>query len=420
MNISSKILSISMLCLFTSVFYSCGINRFSTQDEVENFNYYDWTKVPMKEKSVCSDGSEYFLLSKKGKSKNLIIHFGGGGACWDAETCMAPITIPGILEFGLNGKIKDYYLSDIPNFLSLATKGIFENEKEENPLKDWNVVYLPYCTGDLHVGNTENVYTDEKGKSITIKHNGQNNVQEGLDWIITQFGNPEKILISGDSAGGFGAMMWTPTIADAFAASKIYQLSDCFFFETGEWTYKLNELWKINDSGLFNIPPGDGLLQSLLTNCKSEHPDITFLQINSLYDNVLGQFNAKLSQENNKMDDEIASWSEAMCSVVGELDQLDLSYHYYVTDYKLKEKKMRSPHTFIGNSRFYNCEQDDQKMTEWLRSCIVDDQPFSVGKRFLENHEVTIKYFLYRNNLEITTLFIILESGKLNFIRLYY
>jgi hypothetical protein len=34
--------------------------------------------------------------------------------------------------------------------------GIFDATSAENPFKDWNMVYVPYCTGDVHFGTKKN------------------------------------------------------------------------------------------------------------------------------------------------------------------------------------------------------------------------------------------------------------------------
>lgn len=370
---------------------SCGINSFNTKEELTDFDYYKWTKVPLKAKSECSDGSDYFLTSKKGKSNNLIIHFAGGGACWDAETCMEPISIGGIFNFVMSGNLKEYYLRDVPNLLPVVMKGIFLNDKDKNPFKDWNVVYLPYCTGDLHVGNVNAEYTAENGKSVKVNHNGQNNVKAAMDWITAQYGNPDKILISGDSAGGFGSMMWTPTIANLYKEAKIFQLSDCFFFDSGEWSNRLNETWNVEGEKNFNIPAGDNLIRNVLTYCKENYPEITFLQINAIYDSVLGQFNGFLDPTDKSRKENIEAWSAKMLEETAEIEQSDIKYYYYITDYKLKKKKKVSPHTFITNSRFYGCTQDNIALKDWLKNCIIDDTPNSIGSKFFEMEPISKK-----------------------------
>ncbi|MBL1135963.1 MAG: hypothetical protein HND46_11645 [Chloroflexi bacterium] len=39
--------------------------------------------------------------------------------------------------------------------------GIFDLENPENPFADYNMVFVPYCTGDVHIGNREATYEVE-------------------------------------------------------------------------------------------------------------------------------------------------------------------------------------------------------------------------------------------------------------------
>ena len=45
----------------------------------------------------------------------------------------------------------------------------------------YDVVYMPYCTGDVHVGNSVVTYTDPTGANppITWRHVGYNNTRRG-------------------------------------------------------------------------------------------------------------------------------------------------------------------------------------------------------------------------------------------------
>ena len=33
---------------------------------------------------------------------------------------------------------------------------MFNRGNARNPVKDWNFVYVPYCTGDVHLGTKDN------------------------------------------------------------------------------------------------------------------------------------------------------------------------------------------------------------------------------------------------------------------------
>ena len=95
-----------------------------------------------------TDG-QFSFWAKKGKSDNLMVYFEGGGACWDNYTCTFPLggAGPGFFVPAIHP------LTD-PN----AFDGVFKSSNAKNPVKDWSVVYIPYCTGDLHAGSATKTY----------------------------------------------------------------------------------------------------------------------------------------------------------------------------------------------------------------------------------------------------------------------
>ena len=71
-------------------------------------------------------------------SDKVLIHFQGGGACWDSNTCS--VDEPTFLE-AVSPLSDDYY-----------PFGIFDREHPANPVADYNMIVVSYCTGDLHTG----------------------------------------------------------------------------------------------------------------------------------------------------------------------------------------------------------------------------------------------------------------------------
>ena len=57
--------------------------------------------------------------------------------------------------------------------------GIFDFADARNPFADYSVVYVPYCTGDVHLGNT----TTEYAPGLTVHHKGYVNGAAALDYL---------------------------------------------------------------------------------------------------------------------------------------------------------------------------------------------------------------------------------------------
>lgn len=164
---------------------------------------------------------QYKFYYKKGRTNNLLINFMGGGACWDPKNCL--------------GEFTPTYFNQASRFSPLAARYVFDGILNEriiiNPFRDWNVVFIPYCTGDLHWGSKVVTYQDPRdGSSIEFHHKGFDNVMSVLHFIIN---NEEfkpspgsKVFITGQSAGGYGAIFHFPYIKELFPNSEVHVIGD--------------------------------------------------------------------------------------------------------------------------------------------------------------------------------------------------
>ena len=189
------------------------------------------------ESSPAANPSFKFFY-KEGESNNLVVYFQGGGACWATENCLYEHTYSEELQFF---ETTDY-LEQISSgsARSLGYGGIFDLAEDSNPFKDWDMVYIPYCTGDLHAGSndydyssvpsvpTANLYDQYNNTPQTIRHRGEVNFRAVLRWIIDtrNMGSADKILVTGISGGCYGAMFNYSPVCEAFPDSIVYLLGD--------------------------------------------------------------------------------------------------------------------------------------------------------------------------------------------------
>ena len=118
-----------------------------------------WNRIAGPHGTGCSHDSSYAFYVKPGASDQLTIYFQGGGACWNGGTC------------GLNGQPTfdpAVDSTDAPgNF-----NGILDVANPANPLKDHSIVYVPYCTADVFLGNRSVGCTRPAGGAGRGKGNG--------------------------------------------------------------------------------------------------------------------------------------------------------------------------------------------------------------------------------------------------------
>ena len=336
---------------------------------------YTWNRIPLGEQSACSDGSEYSIFTRKGNSYKLIIYFSGGGVCWDDPTCTEPLSL-----LNMDG----YYFSNIrPKILTSVLGGITDIEREDNEFKDWNLVYIPYCTGDFHIGSTVNTYQDENGNSVKVTHHGQPNMIAAFNWIFKHFHTPERILIAGESAGGFGNLFWTLAIGKNYPNVPIYQLSDCSWMDSKEWPDAV-ELWNANTEKVFGYEVTEDIYGSALLNTAKalEGRNITFLQTGSVMDETILRFYWQINDLDPTDLQYRETWSQNMLQAVTSYDDSLSNYYYFLTDWGKNEEGL-TPHTFMANERFYECEEEGASFQQWLKKAVIEDAPYSVGSGFL-------------------------------------
>jgi hypothetical protein len=83
---------------------------------------------------------------------------------------------------------------------------VLDRAAANNPFATWNMVFVPYCTGDVHGG--DNVVTYTAGSTTkTFHHTGHRNFVAFLRRLAVTFQTPGQVVLTGSSAGGFGATL---------------------------------------------------------------------------------------------------------------------------------------------------------------------------------------------------------------------
>jgi len=169
---------------------------------------------------LCTAGTPFQFYAKSSTaSSDLLIFFNGGGACWFGQAC----------DLSSEPNIHSPF-ADMDANNPKISKGIFDFEKTENPFADYNMVFIPYCTGDVHIGNgaREYNYRDASGAEVsyTAHHNGFENSMTSLNWVDDNFEAPSNIQVAGSSAGAIGASFYAGLIAEQYPASPVVVLAD--------------------------------------------------------------------------------------------------------------------------------------------------------------------------------------------------
>ncbi len=191
-------------------------------------SYRRWQTVQLAPQTgaVCGNGSPYkFFINRVASTSNMLIYMEGGGACWDYASCS------GQGEFGgarnPDGIPNDYMSLQNPGS-SLVSPLVFRDHPWSRvKTQDWNLVYIPYCTGDTYVGDRVVTYPDPAGGAPLVwHHNGLRNVRAVIAWLRGHVQRPAQMLSSGCSAGGVGSLVNYAHVRRDMAPTRGYLLND--------------------------------------------------------------------------------------------------------------------------------------------------------------------------------------------------
>jgi hypothetical protein len=158
---------------------------------------WSWIEFP---DTACADGSTTGLGVNPGTGPDLLVFFDGGGACWSYLTCETAQTAVDhsydAAKFAV--EVQDWFPGSLMDRTALPPT-----------LVDATLVFVPYCTADVHGGDAVQTYSglDPLPTEVTWNHVGHANVMAYLQRLGATWPSPGKLVVSGSSAGGFGALV---------------------------------------------------------------------------------------------------------------------------------------------------------------------------------------------------------------------
>merc|ERR1711935_743919 len=170
------------------------------------------------------DVTGYYYRAGQGEDsdKKLVVYLMPGGACF-------------------NGMCDELATNDPKGSYPPSNAGIFSLTSEDNPLRDYSWVFIPYCSGDVFLGEAEGP-TDTKIGGAARFFKGRSNLELQMakvykDITIGQSANGfvqpdlDTFVLTGESAGSFGAVgnyQWFRTnyVADATSRNAPHWTSE--------------------------------------------------------------------------------------------------------------------------------------------------------------------------------------------------
>jgi hypothetical protein len=337
-------------------------------------------------KKTATYNPEFAFFVKRGSVNNLLIFFMGGGACWDITNCAYNHTYSEqliesnlLLGLGTTGFLEGQ-----------GVGGIMDTKNPDNPFKDWTMVWIPYCTADLGMGQKDNTYPDHYGSSytdVTIRHRGLVNVKMVLQWLQTNIKtSPDKLFVTGVSAGSYAALLNYPRIREIFPSpTKGYMLGDAGVGVTGidsgghNFFQVVENLWLIALPD--QIPNFSGKKMSDFANYKSVFHEISnfysgdkFAQYTTKWDKTQVWFYYIQSDNNINLPENWGAeedapsfstysnnWNTSMSTLIAIGD---INYRYFISP--------GTKHTVLLFPDYYTVESGGVLFSDWLKDFIDD------------------------------------------------
>jgi hypothetical protein len=351
--------------------FACGDQGNGIQNPKRD-SYRSWIEIDP-DGLVCGNNSPYrFWVNYSDKSDNLAVVFEPGGACWDYPGCTGADGDLGAAN--IDGLKPDHY--SMAGFIS----PFLNPDDDTTPSRDWNWVYVPYCTGDVHTGNVVATYTDTASSAtVEFHHEGHANVVDVTSWIDSNFTHIPKMLVTGCSAGGVGALVNYHILRNGIhAAKKSYLLDDSgpiFPDAPGGFStplhQKIRQAWNI-DSLLPQFPPGFSLddMGTLNTTLADEFPDdriaITFFE----RDYGFSRYSYEPFYTNHDKTAVMQMWA-ADTALLTNLYQTRDNLHYFLPYWRnINMSHCTTLLSFAGS----DIEDHNMTLQQWI-SDFVNDRP---------------------------------------------
>lgn len=308
------------------------------------------------EGTKSSDGSEWHGLLRLGTENKVVVYFFGGGVSITGET-----SEQGTKFFATTAQAQDF----------VASGGIGSNY-EENPFKDWTFLVVPYSSGDFHSGTGEYHYYDENGTERIVYHNGYNNYSSFVEAAKPYIGEPDTLLVTGFSAGGFATALLADDVIDRFpSAQNTTVCVDSSLLLYDSWHKTAVELWRSPPVISERLKTDNLVLDCLTALHEKRGSDVKILFDCSIRDDTLQQYQAYIRTGTMSKDKEN-----------GDLFQLDLArmvdglrkqipgIGIFIWEYGMDESTHNTQHTIISSNVFDQLDSG-KSVADWINEAVI-------------------------------------------------
>ena len=312
-----------------------------------------WERVEGGPGTTCALGTPFFFWVHRGSPDRLVVYLRGGGACWNRNTC--------------DPQLQPSYVWSIDG-LDAPAHGLAQFTNPDNPVRDYTMVYVPYCTGDLHLGTRDVTYAND----LTIRHRGRANVEAALGWVYRNITAPKIVLVAGGSAGALPSPVYALEVARRYTDARVVQIGD------GAGAFRraasLTQWGAIDglkrDPAFAAIDPASPSYLELYEMVSQAMPRVQLTQINSAEDGVQHHY-LKLR---GSAETRVAAW---LGRNMTQLRRLIPGFRSYSVPGTM--------HTVLVRPQFYATSFGNLPLNEWVARLLNGTPVPDIGEELLVN-----------------------------------
>jgi hypothetical protein len=306
----------------------------------------EWEAVVPGGDCACADGAEFNLFVRDADPAKVVLFLEGGGACFDATSCAFTEGESTLYDWNIGE-------DDDPGQL----RGIFDLANPANPFADHSFVYVPYCTGDIHLGDVTREYSPE----LTVEHRGWANGNAAVGYLAEQYAGAEQVVVIGESAGSIAAAVYAGLVADALPDAQVTVFADGSggYVDDPTLNAAIGGLWNVvQPPWAADVPREEWSIPAMVESTGLHDPDIVMSRFDYAYDNVQLLFMSVLGLELDLLESMDAN--EARIEAAG------------VNQYSFTAPG--ADHTLVRSDDFYGMELGGVRLVDWVTAIVNGEE----------------------------------------------
>ena len=325
----------------------------------------EWQTVPGGPDTRCGLGDPFQFYARIAHRDSLLVFLGGGGACWN----------PGSCDPRGNAPIR------ARNSVYPAYNGILDIWTSVNPFKNYSMVEVPYCTGDLHLGSRAIEYgrgAEDSSSSFVYHHVGARNARAVLDWIAEQFPSPAQIVVVGQSAGAIPTPYLAALLARRYPSAHVVGIGNGGgALRAAGFSSSVLRHWGADSvliaEGLIEGTAGKPMtFEDLYIGAARVVPNLRLARVDCVADGTQAMLLRALGLGDSPV-------STMLTASMSEIEAAVPEFRYFVAP--------GDQHTLFSSGAFYTAASEGVRLLQWTADLAHGREVTTVGRALLNQSE---------------------------------